>query len=502
MAGKLASSRGRSLGVLLHLVVICSLLSGPVGLGSGSARASTGLESSRLPVKVASAATFLTSPRLQATAALTVTADITATLPPTDVPLVEPTPTLIITPTATALPFPTLTVTPTATASPLPTLTITPTATASPTPTLTVAPIETAPLPTLTVTPTVWATPDPAPVLSLSMAAKPETAAPGDLVTFTLVVSNGGSTVAQGLVISDCLPEGLEFAADSAPGASYDPKTGTVVWGLPELEGGEESRLSFSAWVTASLGETVVNGATLTAKGLEQVWTAKVAVYVTEAGLIWPDVGGVFQSDDGRVAVGFPPGAVTRPIEVSHRRLPPLELAPDRPIFYRFELTAWEAEEPSLSVSSFARPVTVTLTYSEAEVDGLLENRLRLVYHDEATGVWVPLTATLNVTDNVITAQLGHFSDYGLEGEEDVFFQPRIESGQVNLFGGDSSFSYALDVPAGAGGLSVPLVLRYSGGSPNHMYGVDNTDGGWVGVGWTLDVGSIGEETLTLNGVS
>jgi hypothetical protein len=37
--------------------------------------------------------------------------------------------------------------------------------------------------------------------------------------------------------------------------------------------------------------------------------------------------------------------------------------------------------------------------------------------------------------------------------------------------------------------------LSYSSGQPNSMAGPKNTDGGWVGVGWTLD-------HLSLNGIS
>ncbi len=65
-------------------------------------------------------------------------------------------------------------------------------------------------------------------------------------------------------------------------------------------------------------------------------------------------------------------------------------------------------------------------------------------------------------------------------------------------------------MPAGAGGLKAPLTLRYSGGTANGMAGSTDTDGGWVGAGWTLDLGSIELQFekdydyyfLTLNGVS
>ena len=91
-------------------------------------------------------------------------------------------------------------------------------------------------------------------------------------------------------------------------------------------------------------------------------------------------MGGVLHSTDGRVTVRFPPGAVARPIEANHRPLAPLDLAPDHHVFYRFELTAWEAGQPNVPAPPFARPVTVTLVYSDTDVDGLLEAGLRLVH--------------------------------------------------------------------------------------------------------------------------
>jgi len=201
-----------------------------------------------------------------------------------------------------------------------------------------------------------------------------------------------------------------------------------------------------------------------------------------------------------------PPGAVLEPVLVSYQPLAGLDLPPDRRLVYRFELDAWRAEQPDAPAVPFARPVTVTVTYEGADVAGLLEDELRLVTWDEEQGAWTPITATLDVATRQITARLWHFSQYGLEGQEDTFFLPRLEAGQVSLFSGDSSFSYDLQAPSGAGGLNAPLSLRYDGAVPNGMkhgpYGDDNSDTGWVGVGWTFDIGKIEDGALTMDGLS
>jgi RHS repeat-associated protein/uncharacterized repeat protein (TIGR01451 family) len=338
-------------------------------------------------------------------------------------------------------------------------------------------------------------------------------AAPGQVVTFTLTLSNAGAVPVRDLRLRDPLPDGLRYVPGSAPGAEYDPAGEVLAWRLAELGAGQAVHLSLAAQVTAPAGEELDNTATLQAGEGTPVLTATAAVdvrdAVDEAGVIRPETGGVLRSADERVEVRFPAGAVQRTIEASHRPLEPLDLpAPyGQHIFYRFELTAHQAGQIDLPVSTFARPVTVTVVYTDGEVEGLVEEGLRLVSWDEQASTWTPISTTVDMAANRLTAHLSHFSVYGASGDAEVFFQPRIEAGQVSLFTGDSSYGYELDVPAGAGGLQVPLTLQYSGGIPNSLIkpliGADtNTDTGWVGVGWTLDVGRFEDELLTFNGLS
>jgi len=466
----LASNPARWLRAVVHTLVVLSLLLGPVSLvraTPGSQPTSKGM--ARLPVPGQAEADRV--PPREAGSLLA--------------------PSLPLTATATLAPAVTDTFTPTVSPTPVVTATFTPTATA--TPTVTTA-----------LTPT--ATPAPQPALSLAKEAGAATAEPGEVITFTLIVSNAGPGPAQGMVVRDRLPPGLTYLPGSGGEGSYEPAAGTVSWALPGLEAGQSWRRSLAARVAAGPGERLVNLAHLAGEeGRVLTATAEVEVaFPAAAGwaAVSPQHGGVLRSADGRVEVRFPSGAVSRPAEARHRGLAPVDLASDRRIFYRFELLAREAAQPAVAVMAFARPVTVTLVYSDTEVEGVIEEDLRLAYWDEEGGAWIPVPATVDTAGNRVTALLSHFSQYGMVGEDEAFFLPRIEAGQVNLFSGDSSYRFDLETPAGAGGLKVPLSLRYSGGTANSMYGVDTTDGGWVGVGWTLDLGSIEGETLALNGVS
>ena len=90
-----------------------------------------------------------------------------------------------------------------------------------------------------------------------------------------------------------------------------------------------------------------------------------------------------------------------------------------------------------------------------------------------------------------------------------AFFQPALESGQVSQFSGAASYSVPIPVPEGVGGLKLPLTLRYSSDLVSSKVGDFNSDGGWVGLGWDLEVGRIeltnrthGDTRLLLGGQS
>jgi hypothetical protein len=141
-------------------------------------------------------------------------------------------------------------------------------------------------------------------------------------------------------VVSDTLPDGLDYVAGSGPGAAYNPEARSLAWRMAELNAGQAITLSLAAGVAALPGAELTNRASLWARGLTQPLTVTAAVYVTEPGLVRPDTGGVLRSLDGRVTVQFPAGAVSQLTEVSHRPLAALDLPPDRHLFYRFEVMA------------------------------------------------------------------------------------------------------------------------------------------------------------------
>jgi uncharacterized repeat protein (TIGR01451 family) len=74
---------------------------------------------------------------------------------------------------------------------------------------------------------------------------------PGDEVTYTITVENAGAGDAHGVVLTDELPEELEYLSGSADAAYAEP--GTVSWPAFDLAAGDE----MSVTVTARVGEDV-----------------------------------------------------------------------------------------------------------------------------------------------------------------------------------------------------------------------------------------------------
>lgn len=66
------------------------------------------------------------------------------------------------------------------------------------------------------------------------------------------------------------------------------------------------------------------------------------------------------------------------------------------------------------TITSLNNSATLTLTYNESDLPpGYDENNLQLAYFDTTTGQWEPVAATVDTTNNTLTAQIDHFTPYG-----------------------------------------------------------------------------------------
>ncbi|MCS6881122.1 MAG: DUF11 domain-containing protein [Oscillochloridaceae bacterium] len=176
----------------------------------------------------------------------------TATLPPataTPPPATATPPPATVTPPPATVTPPPATVTPPATpTSPPPPQEEerprdTPTSTATPTATQTATPTAT-PTPSLTATPAVLADP------AISKAVDPQVGVVGADVTYTIVVSNIGGSVATGVVVEDTLPSFLTILSATADRGEVSVSGNTVRVSIGELAPGESITVRIVARVT------------------------------------------------------------------------------------------------------------------------------------------------------------------------------------------------------------------------------------------------------------
>lgn len=62
----------------------------------------------------------------------------------------------------------------------------------------------------------------------------------------------------------------------------------------------------------------------------------------------------------------------------------------------------------------FDTPVRVTMSYSDADLQGVDESTIRIAYLHEDTGVWEDLQCEVDPARKTVVAYMNHFSAYGL----------------------------------------------------------------------------------------
>ena len=98
-----------------------------------------------------------------------------------------------------------------------------------------------------------------------TLASGDSTPAEGDTVTFQIEVTNNGGAQATNVSLTDSLPAGLTFTADTTTQGSYDPATGLFTIGT--LDVGDTAILTLSGTVDAGQGGNSITNITTAATG-------------------------------------------------------------------------------------------------------------------------------------------------------------------------------------------------------------------------------------------
>ncbi|MFN2286157.1 MAG: lamin tail domain-containing protein, partial [Anaerolineae bacterium] len=118
----------------------------------------------------------------------------------------------------------------------------------------------------------------PAPALNLSKTG-PVIAMPNVPLTYTLIVSNSGGLTAEDVHLTDTLPNGLVFVAQTAPYSFTQPDAATLVWDAGDLAPGASGQVTLTLALDEPPSPTLTNVATATARTGEPAsaaWSTQV----------------------------------------------------------------------------------------------------------------------------------------------------------------------------------------------------------------------------------
>ncbi|MBM3136033.1 MAG: RHS repeat protein, partial [Chloroflexi bacterium] len=182
-----------------------------------------------------------------------------------------------------------------------------------------------------------------------------------------------------------------------------------------------------------------------------------------------------------------------------------LEASTPPELFYLCDLTA-TTEGSGAPVTTFARPITFTVSYGPADTARRPGAALTLYWFNPVAGRWLPLPS--QVSAGVIIATTSHFTLFaaGASGPgygKDVL--PTLRGIASDLWTGAATLQQPFTLPPGPAGFDLGLSLGYNSqginelvqsvgqGSPSQYL----AQGSWTGLGWSL--GGLGQISRPLN---
>lgn len=103
----------------------------------------------------------------------------------------------------------------------------------------------------------------------------------------------------------------------------------------------------------------------------------------------------------------IPPGALDKTVSIIIQKLDPAQVAPF-PLTFKL---MGEIYEIGPAGTKFAKPVTITLKYDPAKLEGVQEDTLALYYLD-GQGNWVKLTSSVDKANKTVSTQVNHLSKF------------------------------------------------------------------------------------------
>lgn len=137
--------------------------------------------------------------------------------------------------------------------------------------------------------------------------------------------------------------------------------------------------------------------------------------------------GGESASYDGNTTVQIPAGAITATVVITQSpasgMLPGGTLAS---IGHTFEVTAVYSDTGQAAQLVPGQTCTMTVAYSDTETGPAIEGTLGLYWWDASAWSQQGITSSVNITDNLVTAQVDHLSLFAVLGETQRLFLPLV----------------------------------------------------------------------------
>lgn len=262
---------------------------------------------------------------------------------------------------------------------------------------------------------------------------------------------------------------------------------------------------------------TVINPVTTTAAEAELPLSAPAETVPEEkvdlpktVGIASPDQDVDIETASQKVLLHIPEGALDEEAEIEI--VEQGQWGPrDAGLHTVFEFNARSVKEVEgvyREIKEFNKGLTLSIRHDAWELRGLDLNSLKLCYLDEDTREWVPVPdSSYNKDTGVVTATINHFSFYVVMANPPISGPGMVMDYLTDLHSGASVSSYPIEVPPGKGGFQPTIQLSYNSGSVDEMKNKRDV-GSWVGIGWSLDLGSISyneyseEYCLNFNGIS
>ena len=142
------------------------------------------------------------------------------------------------------------------------------------------------------------------------------------------------------------------------------------------------------------------------------------------------------------------------------------------------------------NVNTFEQPLQISLGYSDGDFTPEEERNLQAFYYSDLYQDWFPIQTQTDPDLNKVHFQTDHLTVFDIKVENwQSYIPPITQSYEVSGFTGAMAYNYPLQTFAGPGGLKPDLTLRYN--SQVIDQSIAYTQASWVGMGWSLETGSI-----------